>query len=160
MTTAVRILDELLQAGIKPEVLDENRLAVPAGVLTDDMRHAIRSHKAELIELLQADHSCASESMLVHDRAAGDIQAIPVTIDCTVATGSAPAQAIEWRPLADVYYRHHFGCLRCMAAGQNPHLVRCIAGYPLWEAYRAAFQQSKRVIGRGAINIEACDGKK
>lgn len=66
MTTAVRILDELRQAGIKPEVLDENRLAVPAGVLTDDMRHAIRSHKAELIELLLADQSALAARYYSH----------------------------------------------------------------------------------------------
>ena len=159
MMTAVRILDELLQAGIKPEVLDENRLAVPSGVLNDDMRHAIRSHKAELIELLQADQSSASENMLVHDRAAGDTQACP-TMGCMVAMVSTPEQTIEWRPLADVYYRHHFGCLQCMAAGQNPHLLRCTTGHPLWEQYRAAFLQSKRTAGHRGVNTEACDGKK
>ncbi|CAM5185428.1 putative protein OS=Castellaniella sp OX=1955812 GN=EPN31_14055 PE=4 SV=1 [Castellaniella denitrificans] len=60
-----------------------------------------------------------------------------------VATGSTPAQAIEVRPLADAYYRHHFGCLHCIAAGQNPHLSRCAVGKPLWDAYRAASIQNR-----------------
>lgn len=53
-----------------------------------------------------------------------------------VATISAGA---SWRSLADAYYRHHFGCLCCIAAGQNPQLRRCVVGRPLWDAYRAAF---------------------
>lgn len=60
-----------------------------------------------------------------------------------VATESTPAQAIEVRPLADAYYRHHFGCLHCIAAGQNPHLSRCPTGKPLWDAYLAASIQNR-----------------
>ncbi|CDM23869.1 hypothetical protein BN940_07011 [Castellaniella defragrans 65Phen] len=66
MTSAARILDDLRQAGIEPEVLDGNRLAVPAGVLSDDMRHAIRTHKAELIELLLADHAALAARYYLH----------------------------------------------------------------------------------------------
>lgn len=57
MATAARILEDLRQAGIVPEVLDGNRLAFPPGVLSDDMRYHVRQHKAELIELLQADQA-------------------------------------------------------------------------------------------------------
>lgn len=62
-----------------------------------------------------------------------------------VATEKAPAQVIEWRHPADAYYRHHWKCRHCIAAGQNPHLSRCTVGKPLWEAYRAA---SIRKIGQ------------
>ncbi|WP_148304911.1 hypothetical protein [Castellaniella defragrans] len=102
------------------------------------------------------DPKPASENMTFHDRAVGDTRAIPAT----VAAASLPAQENEWRPLADVYYRHHFGCLRCMAAGQNPHLDRCITGHPLWAAYRAAFRQSKRPVGHRVVNTGVCDGEK
>lgn len=66
MVSAARILDDLRQAGIEPEVLDGNRLAFPAGVLTDDMRHQIRAHKAELIELLQADRAALAARYYSH----------------------------------------------------------------------------------------------
>jgi len=60
-----------------------------------------------------------------------------------VATESIPAPAIEVRPLADAYYRHHWKCRHCIAAGQNPHLSRCAVGKPLWDAYRAASIQNR-----------------
>lgn len=66
MVSAARVLDDLRQAGIEPEVLDGNRLAFPAGVLTDDMRHAIRTHKAELIELLLADQAALAARYYSH----------------------------------------------------------------------------------------------
>ncbi|MBV2181604.1 MAG: hypothetical protein KUL86_10280 [Castellaniella sp.] len=62
------------------------------------------------------------------------------TAAVTKPVTAASAQAIEWRPLADAYYRHHFGCLRCIAAGQNPHLSRCTVGAPLWQAYQPRHQ--------------------
>lgn len=58
--------------------------------------------------------------------------------------GSVPAHAVEWRPLADAYYRHHFGCLQCIAAGQNEHLNRCSVGRPLWVAYRTAIHKTQK----------------
>ncbi|WP_276808017.1 hypothetical protein [Castellaniella defragrans] len=66
MVSAARILDDLRQAGIEPEVLDGNRLAFPTGVLTDDMRHAIRANKAELIELLLADQAALAARYYAH----------------------------------------------------------------------------------------------
>ena len=91
------------------------------------------------------DPKHASENMTFHDRAVGDTQAMPTT----VAAASLPAQDDEWRPLADVYYRHHFGCLRCMAAGQNPNLARCITGHSLWEAYRATVMTQRNLHRSG-----------
>lgn len=102
------------------------------------------------------DPKPVSENMNFHDRAVGDTQAIPAK----VAAASLPAQGNEWRPLADVYYRHHLSCLQCMAAGQNPRLSRCTTGHPLWEQYRAAFLQSQRAAVYRVINTEVCDGKK
>ena len=64
----------------------------------------------------------------------------PVTTETAPDNMATSAQAIAWRPLADAYYRHHFGCLRCIAAGQNPKLHRCGAGAVLWQAYRGAME--------------------
>lgn len=43
----------------------------------------------------------------------------------------------SWRPLAADYYRHHFGCKACCAAGRG-HGTRCPAGAELWASYEAA----------------------
>jgi len=43
----------------------------------------------------------------------------------------------SWRPLAADYYRHHFGCWVCIAAGKG-YGQRCTAGADLWAAYEAA----------------------
>lgn len=51
--TAQSILAELLERGIEPEVTaDRNGITVPAGVLTDSQRQAIRANKPELIALI------------------------------------------------------------------------------------------------------------
>ena len=43
----------------------------------------------------------------------------------------------SWRPLAADYYRHHFICQSCCAAGRG-HGERCPAGAELWASYEAA----------------------
>jgi len=45
------ILDDLRRAGIEPQVEGGN-IIVPAGVLTEEQRHAIRANKSEVIALL------------------------------------------------------------------------------------------------------------
>jgi hypothetical protein len=42
------------------------------------------------------------------------------------------------RSVADRYYRHHFSCQFCIAAGANPTLRRCATGMALWERHLAA----------------------
>ncbi|WP_417251293.1 hypothetical protein [Castellaniella sp.] len=87
----------------------------------------------------------APDTMTFHDlaeRPQGLVRT-EVRTEKAVSTESAPAQAIEVRPLADAYYRHHWKCLHCIAAGQNPNLTRCAVGTPLWDAYRAASIQSR-----------------
>ena len=42
-----------------------------------------------------------------------------------------------WRPLAAAYYRHHFTCQTCTAAGHGRG-NRCTAGADLWATYEAA----------------------
>lgn len=42
-----------------------------------------------------------------------------------------------WRPLAAAYYRHHFTCPSCCAAGHGRG-TRCTAGADLWASYEAA----------------------
>ena len=39
-----------------------------------------------------------------------------------------------WKPLADAYHSHHFGCAVCIAAGKG-YGLRCGAGASLWTAY-------------------------
>jgi len=50
----IDLLLDLRQAGIEPEVVDDEHLAFPAGVLTDAQRQVIRQRKAELIAMLTA----------------------------------------------------------------------------------------------------------
>ncbi|WP_345797163.1 hypothetical protein [Castellaniella sp. MT123] len=68
-----------------------------------------------------------------------------VRTDMAVGRSAIPrsdlARAIKWRPVADAYYRHHFGCLQCIAAGQNEHLVRCFTGMLLWDALQSSHSQ-------------------
>lgn len=42
-----------------------------------------------------------------------------------------------WRPLAAAYYRHHFTCKTCTAAGHGRG-DRCTTGADLWASYEAA----------------------
>lgn len=43
----------------------------------------------------------------------------------------------SWRPLAADYYRHHFTCPSCCAAGHGRG-DRCTTGADLWASYEAA----------------------
>lgn len=93
-----------------------------------------------VIGTVPANGQTGQEGMTVRDLAVSasttPATVTPVRSADLVATTSAGA---SWRPLADAYYRHHFDCLCCIAAGQNPQLRRCAVGRPLWDAYRAAF---------------------
>jgi hypothetical protein len=113
--------------------------------------------KPEISTALVAGRTAANDPasppgrMIVHDRVAGDAgrqfdtQPIPMEVSKPITRETAPVQASGWRPLADAYYLHHFNCLYCIAAGQNPRLRRCTVGRPLWDAYQAA---SDRDSGR------------
>lgn len=51
-----KLLTELQQRGVNLTVDGDNlRYVAPKGALTDELRQAIKDHKAELLELLQAD---------------------------------------------------------------------------------------------------------
>jgi len=78
----------------------------------------------------------APDSMIFRDLAER-----PGKVPATIA--SAPV-GVTWRSLADEYYRHHFGCLYCIAAGQNPFLNRCAVGGPLWQTYQTAVTTIKQ----------------
>ena len=43
----------------------------------------------------------------------------------------------DWRPLAQAYHAHHFGCPVCVSAGLG-YGLRCGAGAALWVAYSDA----------------------
>jgi hypothetical protein len=64
------------------------------------------------------------------EQAANDAQA-PAPARDPYAIGAS------WRPLAAAYYRHHFTCPNCKAAGRG-HGDRCTAGAELWASYEAA----------------------
>lgn len=60
------ILDDLRRAGIEPQVEGGN-IIVPAGVLTEEQRHAIRANKSEVIALLTGGtHRFVSKGMAQH----------------------------------------------------------------------------------------------
>ena len=46
---------------------------------------------------------------------------------------------IDWKPLAEAYHQHHFGCAICIAAGRGTRYgLRCGTGAALWSAYESA----------------------
>lgn len=49
-----------------------------------------------------------------------------------------------WRLAADAYYRHHWVCRQCIAAGRNHDLQRCAVGLPLWRTYCDAIHQPRK----------------
>jgi hypothetical protein len=48
-----------------------------------------------------------------------------------------------WHELAEAYHLHHFGCTKCVGAGQGRGL-RCGAGTALWTTYQASIIRSLR----------------
>jgi hypothetical protein len=46
-----------------------------------------------------------------------------------------PPGAVDWRPLAAAYHRHHFTCPTCIASGKGAGL-RCGLGSVLWASYQ------------------------
>lgn len=56
--------------------------------------------------------------------------------------GSGYTTGASWRPLAANYYRHHFGCKSCVAAGHGRG-DRCAEGLALWLAYETACDLSQ-----------------
>lgn len=111
MKSATMLLAQLRQVGIEPTVLDGSRLGFPKGVLTEELREAVKQNKEELLILLrkpihqQQDHSVDRQ-------------------ECSIR-----------------YLIHHFKCQHCIAAGQNPNLSRCATGLPLWSAYVSTVPQ-------------------
>ena len=106
---AAAVLDTLHDAGLVLELTPEHAVKVsPASLLNDDLRTLIRSHKGELVALLEAandDHHEPEKS--------------------------------DWRELSTAYYLHHFGCATCIAAGRGGRFdERCPDGAPLWKNYQ------------------------
>lgn len=105
------LLQELWSAGIDLELTPEGGIAVPAGVLSDAQRQAIRAHKPQLVELLQQTQ----------------IKAEAAIVDFFHINAS-------WRPFAQAYQQHANTCPHCAAAGQG-YGQRCSAGMQLWQNY-------------------------
>lgn len=108
------LLEELWSAGIDLELTPEGGIAVPAGMLSDAQRQAIRAHRPQLVELLQQTHGKADA----------------VIVDFFHV--DAP-----WRALAQAYQQHANTCPHCVTAGQGRG-QRCNDGWPLWDAYTIA----------------------
>jgi hypothetical protein len=53
-----------------------------------------------------------------------------------------------WRPLTAAYYRHHFACPSCCAAGHGRG-TRCTAGAELWASYEAACEATQATNTQG-----------
>ncbi|TAN26039.1 MAG: hypothetical protein EPN31_14055 [Castellaniella sp.] len=88
------------------------------------------------------DPARGGDHMTFHDLAESPQVKVRTEVRAETEVTTVSAQAIEWRPLADAYYRHHFACGQCIAAGMNPDLRRCDAGMELWTAYRLAFDKA------------------
>ena len=110
------LLNRLDAAGIHLE-MDGDRIAAPAGVLTDDLRQSIREHRDELVQWLTTE--AESEA---HER----------SLDVW-------KEQTRWRERSTAYYMHHFACAACIAAGRGGmYGERCRDGLALWRAYQEA----------------------
>lgn len=67
----------------------------------------------------------------------------PLAMDNGVSWRGAGHDA-PWRSAADAYYRHHWACRQCIAAGRNQNLERCAVGLPLWRACCDAIHQPRK----------------
>lgn len=109
----------------------------------------LREHKAALIEALQPCGSAAvgeaskqSRNSCFEPTATDPIDTadmgIPISQPTTKPTGQTYQEWVQtWRPMADAYHRHHFGCPICIAAGKG-YGLHCGTGSVLWAAYSAA----------------------
>lgn len=94
---------------------------------TGELKPSDSSRMPAANEAVVKDPPAAPERMTAHD----------FQIDSVAPEVSAqPAGKTPLQRVADAYYRHHFGCLHCIAAGQDPALDRCAVGLSLWQEYR------------------------
>ena len=108
------LLNQLDAAGIHLE-MDGDRIAAPAGVLTDDLRQSIREHRDELIHWLTTE----------------------AAIDAYERSLDVWKEQTRWRERSTAYYMHHFGCATCIAAGRGRgYGERCADGAELWKNYQ------------------------
>ena len=64
--------------------------------------------------------------------------------DLESAAPELPADPDAWRELAQAYYRHHFACHVCIAAGRGTRYgLRCGVGVALWQAYDDSFVRTR-----------------
>lgn len=102
------IFDALRDAGLTVTLKPNGQLNVaPAGRLTDELRELVRSSKADMLRWFAM-------------QAANDLP--------------EPADPATWKELSAAYYRHHFTCKTCIAAGQG-YGLRCGVGASMWRRY-------------------------
>jgi hypothetical protein len=102
------IFDTLHDAGLTVTLKPNGKLNVaPSRRLTDELRELVRNGRDDMLHWFAM-------------KAANEL---PEAVE--------PA---TWKELADAYYRHHFTCKTCIAAGQG-YCLRCGVGASLWRRY-------------------------
>lgn len=125
---ARHLLETFARAGLAVALTPDNGLKVtPARALTDDLRHFIRVHKAELVDYLK--HEAASDPYEA-DRELIEERAAIMQYDGGMELTQAERQAL----LHAKYLLHHWTCKPCCAAGQGRG-TRCRTGAELWTHY-------------------------
>jgi hypothetical protein len=102
------LLDTLHDAGLTLTLKPDGKLNVaPSSRLTDELRELVRVGKADMLRWYAM-------------KAANELP--------------EPAKPATWKELAAAYYRHHFACKVCIAAGQG-YGNRCGVGVAMWRRY-------------------------
>lgn len=114
------LVQELCNAGIELELMPDGCIAVDAGLLNDNQRQAIRTHKQELVQFLL--------------QARTEAEATEILIEEAEKMGFFD-KYVDWRPLAKSYQAHANNCPQCVAGGQGRG-QRCAAGASLWQTYQ------------------------
>lgn len=80
---------------------------------------------------ISQQRKCTLQTEPVPDPASAE----PPGLESPTPEPSADPEA--WRELAQAYYRHHFKCVVCIAAGRGANYgPRCGAGAALWQRLR------------------------
>jgi hypothetical protein len=105
---AQSLFDALHAAGLTVTPKPNGGLNVaPSRLLTEELRELVRSGKEDMLRWFAM-------------KAANEFP--------------EPAEPATWEELAAAYYRHHFTCKTCIAAGQG-YGLRCGVGASLWRRY-------------------------
>jgi hypothetical protein len=133
--TADDLIRNARSRGLVLEVVDGDRVRVTGGRLTDPERDAIRRHRADVVDLLEAEVALddANERAGIREHSGGlprpEAEAEAVG-DVFRRRGWEPESTIGRALLAVL--RHQGACLSCVRSVETG----CPAGRRLWVAYR------------------------